>query len=697
MQAIGALLQQRYERVRLIAQGGTGAVYEGRDWRLGGSPVALKQALFSTEQMRQAFDREANLLARLSHPCLPKVRDLFIEEPSQYIVMEFVPGSDLEETLQESQRPLTVQTVLAWADQILDTLEYLHGVNPPVIHRDIKPNNLKLTPQGHVMLLDFGLSKGSTAAFSMHGYTSSYAPIEQIRNSGTDARSDIYAFGATLLRLLTGAVPENAVTRLEALALGRPDPQRLVHELNSAVPVLISQVIHRAMSINREARFYSAHEMRLALRAAASLAAPVAQPSYETMVPTPVLDMPNQQNLQSARVRQTSTPPTAFVPPDPFTQQTISEEQARRAGPYSTVVPSPSQTPQSWVQLQAQNPPASQVAVPDPTQLLSPPAPAKPPLAQTITPTPPPTASRLAPAQPAPPLMPSPSPTATPAWLKLGVITLLLVFGAGTGLLTQWLFNQRGLNSQTPELAIQAKRGHPLAVPLPPSFINRLGIEFVLIPAGQFTMGSTREADSQPLHPIVLDKPFYLSKYETTQAQWLALPSKNPSLNQGAELPVENVSFNEVQSFIAALNQKGDGYHYRLPSEAEWEYAARAGQATDTFDNVAELAWHKSNAQQPRPVGQKRPNAFGLHDMLGNVAEWCADVWHKDYQGAPTDGRVWEVATSDQTALRVIRGESWNSAAEFCYPAYRNNDAPQAKSPVLGFRLLAESINTVTR
>ncbi|MDQ3472805.1 MAG: serine/threonine protein kinase, partial [Acidobacteriota bacterium] len=172
----------------------------------------------------------------------------------------------------QRRTPFPAADVMNWADQLLDALDYLHTQDPPIIHRDIKPQNLKVTARGQMILLDFGLAKGQaseisrvTTSASIFGYTPNYAPLEQIQGLGTDARSDLYALAATLYHLVTGVKPPDALTRAASLVNGEPDPLLPAHEVNSAVPSVLSNVLARAMAQNREQRFRHAAEMRRAL------------------------------------------------------------------------------------------------------------------------------------------------------------------------------------------------------------------------------------------------------------------------------------------------------------------------------------------------------------------------------------------------------------------------------------------------
>ena len=265
------ILQGRYRIIRQLGQGGMGAVYEAIDQRLD-TTVALKETLFSDERLRKQFEREARLLARLHHPALPRVSDHFSEGDGQFLVMQFIPGDDLSEMMNRKRGPFPADQVLTWADQLLDALDYLHTQDPQIVHRDIKPQNLKLTTRGQVILLDFGLAKGQagdisriTTSASIFGYTPNYAPLEQIQGLGTDSRSDLYSLGATLYHLMTGVKPPDALTRAAAVVNGQPDPLAPASEANPAVARDVDSVLGKAMAQNREQRFASAADMRRAL------------------------------------------------------------------------------------------------------------------------------------------------------------------------------------------------------------------------------------------------------------------------------------------------------------------------------------------------------------------------------------------------------------------------------------------------
>lgn len=265
-----AIIHERYRIERQIGQGGMGAVYEAVDLRLR-RRVALKQLLIDDSYVSHAFEREAQLLANLDHPALPTVSDHFTDQAGQFLVMQYIPGDDLGTLLAQRETPFPWGQVLDWARQLLDALDYLHTQQQPILHRDIKPQNLKLKDRGQLMLLDFGLAKGraggmlASSMSSMVAFTFGFAPPEQVEGTHTDARSDLYALGATLHRLLTNVGPVEALIRFRVLARQGTDPLRPVHELNPAVPKAISRILQQTMALEMDDRPSSARELRMML------------------------------------------------------------------------------------------------------------------------------------------------------------------------------------------------------------------------------------------------------------------------------------------------------------------------------------------------------------------------------------------------------------------------------------------------
>lgn len=215
--------------------------------------------------------------------------------------------------------------------------------------------------------------------------------------------------------------------------------------------------------------------------------------------------------------------------------------------------------------------------------------------------------------------------------------------------------------------------------------------DMVLVGGGSFQMGSDQFNDEKPVHTVIVPS-FYISKYPVTQGQWQKVMGNNPAHFKGDErLPVESVNWYDVQEFLKKLNKR-TGQQYRLPSEAEWEYAARGGQKSKGYEyagsnNLDEVGWYSANSgSKTHPVGQKKANELGLHDMSDNVWEWCEDDWHNSYKEAPKGSSAW--VDDPRGASRVFRGGSWSFNAISCRAAYRFPWPPTHHYIFLGFRFV---------
>lgn len=246
----------------------------------------------------------------------------------------------------------------------------------------------------------------------------------------------------------------------------------------------------------------------------------------------------------------------------------------------------------------------------------------------------------------------------------------------------------RSLNARYESLSVAESSSSPV---LAPTFRNSLGMDFVLIPAGEFHMGfDDGDEDEKPVHLVRITKPFYLGKYQVTQGQWQAVMGDNPSHFKGdPNRPVERVSWEDTQEFLRRLSKKEGGKPYRLPTEAEWEYAARAG-STGAYcfgNDVSQLeryAWHSANAEgTTHPVGLLKPNVWGLHDVHGNVWEWVSD-WYDEtyYQQSPTD----DPQGPEQGSARSVRGGSWLYHPRYARASRRYGSGPGSRAVTYGLR-----------
>lgn len=288
--APGTILRERYEITELVGRGGMGATYRARDLRLEGRFCALKEALPDADstpeelsQSREQFYKEASVLARLDHPNLPKVSDYFSSGERDYLVMDFVAGQDMHELLSAALReghPLPERQVLAWAEQLCSALEYLHDQEPSILHRDVKPSNVKITPAGNVKLVDFGLVKlmasdeERTITVVQGRGSVQYTPLEQYGRDGghTDVRSDVYSLSATLYHLLTGQPPLDAKTRFL-----KPVAMPALRTLNPSISPQTERVILWGLAMHPDARPSSVSEFRTQLLAPGAISRTIAR------------------------------------------------------------------------------------------------------------------------------------------------------------------------------------------------------------------------------------------------------------------------------------------------------------------------------------------------------------------------------------------------------------------------------------
>ena len=630
------ILQNRYRIVRELGHGGMGTVYEAIDQRVN-CLIALKQ----TDTKRDgnagaAFEREAALLANLRHQALPKVMDYFTEEDSHLLVMEFIPGHDLAELLELRGSAFPEAQVLRWADELLNVLEYLHDQRPPILHRDIKPANVKLTKKGELFLLDFGLAKGSVGQMatvgnsqSVRGYTPIYASLEQIHSVGTDARSDLYSVAATLYHLLTRIAPIDTPARYHAVEDGQADPLTPIRELNPLVSPHIAAVIQQAMALNRRHRPANAAEMRALLHStdvAQSEASDTAKDSGKPRSDAGAYSEPSlvRSGVPSGAVSAGDLPET--VPPH--------EAAARKQA--ATTMRGRSRDEMTT---------GSDVVSTDQLQTSAP--------------------KRRAGIVAA----------AAAAVLVIGGVALWLAKQGGVPV------NSSTATSQVATNATVSSSGRT-GMPAPEGM--------VYVPAGAFTMGRDAGDDAErPPHPASVNA-FYIDVNEVTNEEYLKFvkatghkaPSiwKNGSFAPGdARKPVVGVSWADANEYARWAGK-------RLPTEEEWEFAARGtnGFLYPWGNEWSEGAANAHDAQQSvAEIGSyKGASPFGTHDMIGNAWEWTAT----DFKAYPGRGLPGASAASD---LKVIRGGCYQSTKNYATTTYRAG-WPARKAPTYdqtGFRL----------
>ena len=639
------MINQRYQVVRQVGQGGMGAVYEAIDTRLG-HHVALKQTLITDPQYVHAFEREARLLAHLKHAHLPRVTDHFSDADGQFLVMDFVLGEDLAALFQQHGGPFPLAQVLSWADQLLDALTYLHGQQPPVLHRDIKPQNLKQTPDGTLILLDFGLAKGAlwqtrlTGSGSIAGYTPAYAPLEQIQSTGTDIRSDLYAVGATLYHLLVGTPPPNALTRAASLLSQEPDPLRPPHERNPAIPQTVSAALVQAMSTNPNARPESAAALQTMLRAMPQVIRQPGSAQQPFAVGTPTIAISPPHGAPTPAPPKVGKPPLLWIG--------VLVVVLLGAGALIWGGGKGAQTP----------------AYESPVSTSMPPRTAQPaalPAAETPS------------AIVAPSVIPSATavPTTAPAILTEALVPEMIEIPTITFLM--------GSSPTDPQAQSNEQPQHQLTL-------------------STYWIGKTEVTNAQ-FRPFVEGDGYTNPDYWTAagwawqQAENITQPKYWNDLNwNGAAYPVVGVSWFEAVAYCRWLS-KQTGVEFRLPSEAEWEQAARGPDALiwpwgTTWENGRANS-KDAQIKQTTPVGQYHEGAshYGALDMAGNVWEWCATQAGKPYPYQIED--EWRPAYLERDTDRVLRGGSMYDGQGLMRGAFRlNHDlSPRNRLNDIGLRV----------
>ncbi|MEW5868753.1 MAG: SUMF1/EgtB/PvdO family nonheme iron enzyme [Chloroflexota bacterium] len=607
--ATGKILHNRYRIVKLLGQGGFGAVYRAWDTVLERA-CAIKENLDATDEAQRQFQREARLLANLEHPNLPRVNDyFFIAGQGQYLVMDFVDGQDLQQMLDERGGALPEAQALGWIRQVCQALSYLHNQNPPVIHRDLKPANIKVTPDGRVKLVDFGIAKvydpKLKTTVGARAVTPGYSPHEQYGQGRTDARTDIYALGATLYALLTGQEPLESIQRV-----GR-DRLPPAEQLNPGISAQVAAALRRALAIDPEDRFQSVADLQAVLGQAASPAP----------VPTPV-----------------QTPAPALSAPDKGSTQVVSASAPQAA---TAVLAEP---PESAG--------AGQVK---------------------------------------------------PLKIGAGALVLLALGLAAVVGLVWWASSQKPVPTEAPVMPARTQTVTPLSAttPLPTAApaVQIGGVPMVLIPAGEFQMGSeSGNSDEKPVHTVYLDD-YYIDVYEVTNARYIECvtavrcdpPDESKSYTRSsyygnpeyADYPVIYVTWEMADTYC----QWRGG---RLPTEAEWEKAARGGLENELYpwgDEAPTCKQANFNGSgcvgDTSPVGSYVPNGYGLYDMAGNVWEWVQDWYLESFYGSSRRDNPTGPASGES---RVLRGGGWYDNERGLRVADRSRIAPADSYNYFGFR-----------
>ena len=645
-EALGAVLVS-YEVTALLGRGGMGAVYRAvqpnleRDVAIKILPLELA-GVGDGLRFVERFEQEAKSMAKLSHPAIIEVYDFGeVEAPGGsllYFVMEFVDGMDIHQYLKEQGGRLESTHAHAVVCHVLDALGFAHQYE--IVHRDIKPANILLDQYGRVKVADFGLAKSTSEDSSLTktnmamGTPDYIAPEALAGGHAVDGRADLYAVGAMLYQLLTGTVPRGMFRAASDLVPG----------LDSRYDAIIT----RALQGDPEDRYRDAAEFRADLDRIVS--EPIPEPSDSPQ--TAALKVAGKRKKQATRsaggkgggeVPEAGGPRGADGNTGGFPVFRVGAILVllallgwaffvtRTSGPGESGSSAPPGVASSEKQAQAGGGKGSTAAAAGPSQ----------------TP-------------------PGSSPVSEPP---------------------------EGSVPASVETAPVVSEGRAAGEEIH----NTLGMKLRWIPAGNFIMGSLegeqgRKNDEAQVE-VELTSGFWLGKYEVTQGEYEEIVGRNPAQFKevGRYGPVNRVGWDEAKAFCDKLTERErvagklpQGWAYTLPTEAQWEYACWAGEKESfSAEELDKVGWHSVNSgERIHEVGKKKPNSWGLHDMHGNVWEWCLDWYAENRPGGkdptgPASG-----------ALRVIRGGGWNALDGSSRFAGRRSDEPSHRGAALGFRVV---------
>ena len=646
----------KYQIEKVLGQGGFGITYLGLQVELN-RRVAIKEFFMKeycnrnadtshvsigtegsrdlVQRFMKKFVKEAQTIAALTNAHIIRIYDIFHENGTAYYVMEYLDGGSLSEYLAR-KGALDQDEALRYIRQVGDALRYLHARR--MNHLDVKPGNIMLNGDGEAVLIDFGLSKrydaeGHQTSTTPVGISHGYAPAEQYRVNGVGTFSpttDIYSLAATLYKLLTGITPPEATAISVDEDLLQPLPGKFAAGVRRAVACgLKSKQKERPQSVDEFLCMLSGEGV-------------------------PMTGADEETHVDEGHDDSEETIPG----PDGAALKGGSGSSGKPAGGGASAGGDASGSGSSSGSSGGSSADGGDSS----------------PLKKYLWP------------------------------CVAAVLCVLLVFigfkSCGEQEYepepTPVIIEEESNDVMNDSIASSAVQQKPTGSSL--SFTAN-GVTFKMMPvaAGSFMMGATSEQkepwdDEKPVHRVTLTKDYYMGETEVTQALWRAVMGSNPSNFKGNNRPVEQVSWNDCQTFIRKLNsllagRLPSGKSFRLPTEAEWEFAARGGNRSNKYqysgsNNLSSVAWYGDSNGSTHDVKGKSPNELGLYDMSGNVWEWCNDYWGDYTSSSQTDP-----SGPSSGPYRVDRGGSWNNDAGYCRVALRNSCTPASRNNNLGLRL----------
>lgn len=676
-------LINRFKIIKTLGQGGFGRTYLAEDHH----KTLFKKCVIKrlNKVPKQSFHQEVKLLEELGeNQPIPRHIASFQEKNCQYIVQEYIPGQDLATELSASA-VWTENQIRAFLEELLPVLQFTH--NKGVIHGDIKPANIMRLnrdtakgKKGDLFLIDFGVSQDLLAKHTSSGLvggTKGYIAEEQ-RKGKPCFSSDLYSLGVTCFELLSKQNPGNLYDNEGyKWTINYKFLQHLPED--NSISEELAKILNKLLARKSNRRYQSAWQV------------------MQDLKPHTTLIKPNEKLSVKEESEQIVHWLVNFSQKNPYTLGVIVLVLIILSGGYYLYFII------SLVLIAAaffRGYTGNLLALI--RQFIS-------KLCQGIS-------------------------TGTKnIFQNLPLTKNLIVEGYNTGFsklsntssflaqlkphpkpgLPTFQFTTVRVNERGQIIRHQDKQASYITENLGKS----VTLDMVAIPGGTFVMGSPKAQGyptENPQHRVKI-APFYLGKYPITQKQWKAVANlakinrdldPNPARFRGSNYPVEKVSWLDAREFCARLSRY-TGQSYRLPSEAEWEYACRAKTSTPFYfgetitSDLANYRGTTTYANEPKgeykgettPVGSYPPNSFGLYDMHGNVWEWCADTWHSNYEGAPNDGSAWIGRSLDSSSesIKVLRGGSWFSNPEDCRCGYRNDKSRGNRNGYTGFRVVRES------
>jgi formylglycine-generating enzyme required for sulfatase activity len=675
-----------YRILEILGHGGMGVVFKAEDPKLERF-VAIKAmlpALAASARAGKRFLREARTMAKIEHDNIVRVYYVGEDRGVPFLAMEFLKGESLDKRL-EREPVLPVDEVLRIGREMAEALGAAH--EKELIHRDIKPGNVLLeSPRGRVKLLDFGLARATSQdqALTQQGIvvgTPSYMAPEQARGGTVDGRCDLWSLGVAMYRMATGKQPfvgKDTVSTLMDVATREPDVPR---KINAKVPPEVSALIMDLLQKDPAKRIATAPEVveRIrAIEARRGTRSPAA-PSRAASETPAVLPRRRSWLLAAALgffallivagsvfYWQTASGIVRFEIDDDDIEVVLTKSLAtvKKADKSHDITVAPATDHRIKITR------GKDFEFETKEFVLK--------RGGTVT-------------------------------IKIEVVDgKVLAFADDRDIGSRAILapGSEGRIAQAQQESQAKKLGEPIVI------TNSIGMKLALIPPGKFQMGSAN-ADKEgrpqdgPAHHVTLTQPFRIGIYEATQAEYKAVMGKNPSdfAVKGKEqrrvfgmdtdrFPVDNVSWEDAVEFCRRLSEmpveKGAGRVYRLPTEAEWEYACRAGTTTRFHTGAglkpSEANFDKTQLSRTTTVGSYSPNAYGLFDMHGNLFEWCADWFADSYQGLPSE----DPKGAAKGTMRAARGGNYGYSEYLCGSAARDKFVPGERRGGIGFRVVCE-------